>query len=200
MEIWYRSCILYRLKSHWPVRRLPWSYAAVCNCPIQHSVQSVILSTRYKPSVASWSAAWLAEVAIAWPNSLFSSTDTQARTPVSYIYLACRFSLTSVTQTLQCRPSWKDWWGCSVTTTCTIYDLLLCLILQQLYKSNALAVLCISQKSLMKTWYTYVSSPTIISCHEYFIHDVCIILNQVRPCGLLFVRCLVTTFSTAHSC
>jgi len=39
------------------------------------------------------------EVAIAWPISLFSSTDTQARTPVSYIYLACRFSLTSVTQT-----------------------------------------------------------------------------------------------------
>jgi len=36
------------------------------------------------------------EVAIAWPISLFSSTDTQARTPVSYIYLACRFSLTSI--------------------------------------------------------------------------------------------------------
>lgn len=127
MEIWYRSCIHYRLKSHWLFGRLPWSYAAICNCPvIQCSVYSEILSTRCKPSVASWSAAWLAF--IQKPNSLFSSTDTQARTPVSCIYLACRFSLTSVTQTLQCRPSWKDWWGCSVNTTCTIYDLL-CLIL-----------------------------------------------------------------------
>lgn len=140
------------------------------------------------------------EVAIAWPNSLFSSTDTQARTPVSCIYLAYRFSLTSVTQTLQCRPSWKDWWGCSVTTTCTIYDLL-CLILQQLYKSNALAVLCISRKSLMKMWYTYVSSPTIVSCHGWSIHP-CYVHNIKWSKTLWALVCTMPRhhLSTAHSC